>query len=755
MKHLKKPLSSLLSLLLILSCVSVFCPVLPATAEEHSLTLDKTEYAVGEPILCTATGSDKDWVGIYRRADTVASSAEGGVASIYWYYVVRDSFPSGSTCNIQTDADINTFRPDTELTAGEYKAVLLENDGYTILAQVDFVITDGKGTEPTEPTDEVYVRTDKTEYFVGEDILVTATGTAHDWIGLYLEDDIAAPQAQGGVSSIYWYYVAADGNTSGSTKSIRQAEYSNGDRSAYFTIPAGQYKLLLLKDDGYEVLAETHITVRTDPSGAPDAPSSASLKRTNTIPGFAEGTLTVRLSTEVEQPAGYVVYWGDANGKLSDFTPLSQFACKGFVTEYAVPANTMIPAGADRMLVYAVSESGVASRNAVTVPLTGMGASLGEPVAELQIMSDIHINTEDSHLHNRHFAAALADILAISPDSIGIFVNGDIADHGQAAEYEALNRLIRDAGENLPPVYCAIGNHDLSGGGSAAAQIQQFLTGTGNTSETVYFDTWIAGIHFIFLGGEQAGIHADLSAAQLQWLESKLAENRDENRPIFVFLHQGLMDTVAGTFEYQDWHGVEQSAQLSAILSQYPEVILSSGHSHWTLESAHTFKAFDDSLPTILNTASCAYLWDDSCIATNEGIVGSEGWYVTVYENMLVVRGRDYVNGLWIGSAQFIMKLHEQAEEETQPETTDAPDPVTEPDESDGTDAPENTGTEPVTTPATQNATVADTTAEAGEKQTAGCQSALALSGMGVLTALLGGAVALTVFHTRGRKRKD
>lgn len=749
MKHVKKPLSALLGLLLILSCTSAICPVLPATAEEHSLTLDKTEYAVGEPILCTATGSAKDWVGIYRRADEV-----GGVASIYWYYVVRDNFPSGATCNILTDADLNESRPDTALTPGEYKAILFENDGYTILAQVDFVITDGNSTEPDEPRDECYVRTDKTEYFVGEDIFVTATGTAHDWVGLYLEDDVAAPLAEGGVPSIYWYYVAADGNTSGSTKSIRQAEYSNSERSAYFTIPAGQYKLLLLKNDGYEVLAETHITVIVDPSDAPDAPSSASLKRTNTIPGFAEGTLTVRLSTEAAEPAGYVVYWGNADGMLSGFTPLSQFACKGLVTEYAVPANTMIPAGADRMLVYAVSESGVASRNAVTVPLTGMGASLGEPVAELQILSDIHINTADSHIHNRHFATALADILAISPDSIGIFVNGDIADHGQAAEYEALNRLIQGAGENLPPVYCAIGNHDLSGGGSAAAQIQQFLTGTGNTSETVYFDTWIAGIHFIFLGGEQPGAHADLSAAQLQWLESKLAENRDENRPIFVFLHQGLMDTVAGTFEYQDWHGVVQSAQLSAILAQYPEVILSSGHSHWTLESAHTFKAFDDSLPTILNTASCAYLWDDSCIATNEGIVGSEGWYVTVYEDTLVVRGRDYVNGLWIGSAQFIMKLHEKAEE-TQPETTDAPDPVTEPDESDGTNAPENTGTEPVTTPATQNATVADTTAEAGEKQTAGCQSALALSGMGVLTALLGGAVALTVFHTRGRKRKD
>lgn len=749
MKQSKKHFTSLLSLLLILSFAFSVCPVLPAMAEEHSLTLDKTEYAVGEPILCTATGSEKDWVGIYRRGDTVDPAAENGVPSICWYYVHQGSFTSGSTYNILTDAAVNASRVDKEFTAGEYKAVLFENDGYGILAQVDFVITDKKTEVPDEPVDGSYVRTDKTEYFIGEDILVTAGGTAHDWVGFYLEDDVAAPKAQGGIPSIYWYYVAADGNTAGQTKNIRDAEYTNQERSAYFGIPAGQYKVLLLKDDGYDVLAETHITVKVDPDRVPDAPSEASLKRTGSTPGFAGGTLTVRLSSDcLVQPAGFIVYWGDANGTLSGYTPLAQFTCKGLVTEYTLPANTMIPSGADRMLVYAFSDGNAVSRTAVSVSLAGMGASLGEPVAELQIMSDIHINADVSHIHNQNFAAALADILATAPGSIGIFINGDIADNGQAAEYEAFNRLIQAAGEKLPPVYCAIGNHDFNGGSNPAAQIQQFLAGTGNESETVYFDTWIAGMHFIFLGGEQAGGYANLSSAQLRWLESKLAENRDENRPIFVFLHQGLMNTVAGTFEYQNWHGVEQSAKLSAILSRYPEVILSSGHSHWTLESANTFRPFDSSLPTILNTASCAYLWDDTCMATDVGIIGSEGWYITVYEDTLVVRGRDYVNGLWIGSAQFIMKLNRTAEEETQAETTGVADPGTEPDEPTGTVA-ENTETEPVTS--TRNPATSDTNVE-NEKENAGCRSALATNGIVVLMLLLCGAAMLTL---RVRKREN
>lgn len=166
-----------------------------------------------------------------------------------------------------------------------------------------------------------------------------------------------------------------------------------------------------------------------------------------------------------------------------------------------------------------------------------------------------------------------------------------------------------------------------------------------------------------------------------------MAKDRVEGRPTFLFLHQGLMDTVAGTFQYQNWHGVKQSAQLRRILRQYPEVVLFSGHSHWTMESAHTVKPADSSLPSVVSTASCAYLWDDSCMATNVGIVGSEGYYIYLYENCLIVRGRSFDRGEWIGSAQFILPLPTSGGTETESATETATEPVTEP----------VTGTEPDT----------------------------------------------------------
>ena len=100
---------------------------------------------------------------------------------------------------------------------------------------------------------------DKTTYTEGEDILVTATGSGADWVGLYAAGD-GVPG--GGQVSIYWYHVAQDGNKSGEQKNIREAEFRN-DRGSLLEIPAGDYVMFLCANDGYTVLAQVAFTVKT------------------------------------------------------------------------------------------------------------------------------------------------------------------------------------------------------------------------------------------------------------------------------------------------------------------------------------------------------------------------------------------------------------------------------------------------------------------------------------------------------------
>lgn len=610
------------------------------------LKSDKSTYVEGDDILITATGSGKDWVGIYKKGEAPGSS----ITSIFWYYVAQDGNSSGQSKNI-FDAEYLERQDLAGLPVGEYTIYLLKNDGYEIISQVDITITPkGNAENPNTPA-EKNLSTNKIEYVVGEPILTTATGSGLDWVGLYLRTDTLETD-----QSIRWYYVAKDGNTSGTEKNLRTAEGTNQSRAAYANVPAGEYTIYLCANDKWDVIAKVDITVKDYPSAttALSAPASVKYDLTKPFHGAADGKLTITAG-EGTLPDYYRAYWANKDGALKDYTAFAPIDCKGKTTTYTMVANTLIPTEADRILVYAVHGTQISEAAAtVMLPEGCNDYDFGKPLYEMQVMSDIHINASQNHIHNQHFAMALADIKKLSPSSIGIFVNGDIADHGTEIEYRAFQELIKKAGAGLPNVYCSIGNHDLASG-PYDEKLNLFLKYTDPATDSVYFDQWINGVHFIYLGSEAPGLNAQLSRKQLNWFKKALAENRDEGRPIYVFLHQGLIDTVAGTFAYQGWHGINQAKELAKILKEYPEVVLFSGHSHWELDSLHSMKARDENLPTIFNTSSAAYLWNDGSMTTNAGIEGSQGYYLYAYEDKLVVMGRDFVNGKWVASAQFVV----------------------------------------------------------------------------------------------------
>ncbi len=732
MHLMKKQIARWLLVCMLLSVFAVL-PALPTGADEPLLTTDKTTYRVGESIMVTATGSGADWVGLYL-ADEPYDSNNGGMVSIFWYYVAKDGNTSGGTKDI-TKADYDNIGVRTEfangLPVGEYKIVLMENDGFKELDRVYITVTD-EDTPPEEPTEERPVVTNRTVYEEGEDIIVKALGSGKDWVGIYLRSDTV-----GQVSSVYWFYVEEGEYKAGDARKLQDGVF-NDSRADLASLPAGDYTVFLLADDGYDIIGSIDITVKASPSSIkPDAPKTASYKSADAGIGRADGTLSIIHGSV--KPESYVIRWGNANGALAGYTDVAILPCTDTTTVYTMTPNTLIPAGADRLLVYAKNGDALSDRPAVAALPAGAGQyDLGKNLGELQVMSDIHINGSDSHIHNKHFAAALADIKQQSPNSMGIFVNGDVADHGQRGEYDALNRLIHAAGAGLPPVLCAIGNHDLGGGQSAEAQIAQFLKGTNNDSETVYFEREVGGYRFVFLGGESTSLYASLSDAQLDWLEKTLDKGSD-GKPVFVFLHQGVMNTVAGTFEYQGWHGVEQTAQLRRILKSHPEVIMFAGHSHWTLESEQSIKPADSKFPTVLNTAACAYLWDDAANITNQGIEGSQGYYITIYEKAIVFRGRDFAGGLWTSPAQFILSwdlgnTEDPSEETTPAETGDETADETTDETTDETVCEtvyDTVGDETVTPDALESAQ--DTAAETDAPDAGGCAS---LAGVGVCLAM-------------------
>jgi len=140
-----------------------------------------------------------------------------------------------------------------------------------------------------------------------------------------------------------------------------------------------------------------------------------------------------------------------------------------------------------------------------------------------------------------------------------------------------------------------------------------------------------------------------LVAEQLRWLKNKLEEKGCFRRADLYLLASTAQKSVAGSYEEQQWHGVEEDEDLRAVLTGYPQAILFTGHTHWELEAGHTYFDGDGQLPAMVNAVSTAYLWTDE----DQHKDGSQGLFVDVYENRVLVRGRDFANAAWVESARY------------------------------------------------------------------------------------------------------
>jgi len=290
-----------------------------------------------------------------------------------------------------------------------------------------------------------------------------------------------------------------------------------------------------------------------------------------------------------------------------------------------------------------------------------------QPYLCFPVISDIHVQYWDAEAQKK-FAAALTDLNEINPSCDALIINGDLAD-GRTNDYQGLSAILA-ANPHPQQIYYTIGNHefykayyDQKGNWNPStfpnretdkASMERFLS--FSLLPRIYYDTWIKEHHFIFLGSEQYkqsnpdnNEDAYLSEAQLEWLKIALNNNYVPNKAIFVFLHQPLQGTVSGSIE----RGIVQSDALRLILSQYPEVILFSGHTHWELRLTSTLVR--DTF-TMVNSSSVYKPYDE-----NDQPIGehkSEGLYVEVYADRVLIKGRDFSAKRWISEAQYTIQIN-------------------------------------------------------------------------------------------------
>ena len=587
----------------------------------------------------------------------------------------------------------------------------------------------GSADAPEIQGDATRLTVNKVHYAVGEPIMVSGVGSGTDWLGIYRVD---------AGHSIRWTYVDTARGGPGSGVEVNMRTVPDVNNGEPLDIPEGTYIIRLMANDSSnfsDCIAWTTITVGGNASDVGvSMPISATYTLDHDTDGFATGKVTVKMPSDETTNRSVIMYWADNAGKLEGYTALAKYKVTGETTTFTFGQNVIIPAGATRLLVYAMNDvTGKISEEPVIVELPEGAAHAGfeTSIGELFVMSDIHITLDRGHTHNKNFANMLKDVQGLNADAMGIFVVGDMADTGNEQEYKNMMELYAAAGE-VPPVYLTIGNHDLSSLPFDQANevfLKYATLPDGSHPSDTSYDFWLNGYHFIFLGTDtSAGLHSSFTRETMNWLKEKIEENRDPARPVFLFLHQSLSNTVSGSLPGEGWSGVDNENMLRNVLKNYPEVMFFNGHSHWTMDSQGNMFEGTDSLPCrIFNCASVAYLWSGYNITAGEHLNGSQGYMVKLCDGKLYVLGRDFARGEWIPSAQYCIVLAEKTETETETEdtteiTSETPEETTE----NVTDAPVVETDSQTDTDAIIGDTVSDSESEAG--MNAGCGSMLGAS---------------------------
>ncbi len=659
----------------------------------NSLSTDRDTYYYGEPIMVTGWTNRPDlkpWVCLVPRGETPASNN-----LLYWHYLADGTINRMSIpCDLVKTSDVNT---NVAVEPGEYDVWLYRTSSYGYPScKVEITIVDGGGT----------VSTNKTTYGRYEDIIVTANYrnyTPGAWVGIYDESVLNGKNPTGGSGLKGWYYIDDQ-----ASYTVVMQDLETGDVSNCFTtaeaVP-GEYSVYLFGDSGYtKIQDKTSFTIEENVTGAF---SSGVYLIDKVYDGFANGKIILELS---DDSCGYIdaadatVYWADENGKpLEGYTALPKAYVDSTVVILDMNSHTIIPKGAKSLVAYLSSYDGTISTEGLKIDLpagciayTGLENGI---VAKFNLITDTHL-TSDEVTHyanglakyhswqqdtsNEYFADVLKDIAAQSPDSLGIFINGDVTNNGFAEEYaqadSIYNAVESQLGVELPPMYAAVGNHDTFIG-STATYVDFVNNHGGNiTSDAPYYSKTIGGYKFIFLAGDNPDYYgyktavinsgdAELSDTQLAWLDAELKDNEENNegKPVFLFLHQAVEDTVAGSLDGQDWDGLVNVDEFKAVVEKYNNVMLMGGHSHWVIDSPSNMYPGSNDMSVAVNLGSTSYSWTDYENAPSSTVMEAQGFYVQVYEDKTVFLGRNFTTEEWIPGACFVLYNEDVESTQTEP----------------------------------------------------------------------------------------
>ena len=286
-----------------------------------------------------------------------------------------------------------------------------------------------------------------------------------------------------------------------------------------------------------------------------------------------------------------------------------------------------------------------------------------KPVLRFAVMSDCHYSEKHPE-YRQKFERAMNLLYSYAGSEEykvldALYVVGDFTDLGKTNEMkwfkEDCGKFVKD--ETLLVVTMA--NHELHYMPDYNVALKDF-----KDIFNMDYDRHeiVNGYHFISLSTirDRGPWDDSFNDEKKSFLKSELEKARKDtgNKPIFVFRHPGIPETIVG--------GVGGNTEVYSILSQYPQVIDFSGHSHNPVNDP---REINQKNITTVGTGSMSYLsasagWADFHI-TGDTTLGKEGAHLRVVEvsadGKVRIRGLDVISGNFFENDAYLVDGYDKS----------------------------------------------------------------------------------------------
>ncbi len=306
---------------------------------------------------------------------------------------------------------------------------------------------------------------------------------------------------------------------------------------------------------------------------------------------------------------------------------------------------------------------------------------LGKPKLKIGILSDIHIRNLESAAVYEHTLKYFRD-----ENVDGVIIAGDIADYGFesqfaiAAEkwYSVFPNDTAPDGHLVKKLF-VYGNHDMEGFNygfvkkacpdEAQREREKMCDRRAEIWEKYYHEKWepiqlknVNGYYFICGHYQNRNNMPGLD----KFLELHKDKFANKNKPFFYIQHTHPKGTCSSPFVWGQDNG-----EVTRLLSEYPNVISFSGHSHYPLTDERTIwqGAF-----TSVGTASLSYVYPigarensevyrvpekiPSQMPVMDYYKGKHGMLMTVYDDCITLERKEFIHDELLGENWIIPLPH-------------------------------------------------------------------------------------------------